>query len=202
KTSSISESTAFLKTGKREFKRQKERENMSVATNLSAVTTTAAPSIASTTTASLPNYINQTAEESLSDLQCSCSCEKSDDTRIMRVFNMTISEYTQTTPPKEEKPSFDHLATFKFVMMPSFATFLILTAGFYMLAGYTSGKQMDDLKKKLNQEKESQDQPPPNFEKGKIETIVEEKSDETKFNSPCLTDQREDAFYKDRTSKE
>ena len=69
----------------------------------------------------------------------------------MRVFNMTISEYTQTTPPKEEKPAFNHLATFKFVMLPSFATFLILTAGFYMLAGYTSGKQMEDLKKKLNQ---------------------------------------------------
>jgi len=56
------------------------------------------------------------------------------------------------------------------------------------------------LKKKLNQEKDSQEQPPPNFEKGKIETIVEEKSDETKFNSPCLTDQREDAFYKDRNN--
>lgn len=38
-------------------------------------------------------------------------------------------------------------------------------------------------------------------EKPKVATIVEEKEEgETKFTSPCLTDQREDAFYKERNN--
>ena len=45
---------------------------MSAVANLSAVTTAlpAGPSIATTTADAAPNWIDQTTEESLSDLQC------------------------------------------------------------------------------------------------------------------------------------
>lgn len=57
---------------KRFSKAKKEQENMSAVANLSTVTTAlpAAPSIATTTADTAPNWIDQTTEESLSDLQC------------------------------------------------------------------------------------------------------------------------------------
>ncbi|CAG5091639.1 Oidioi.mRNA.OKI2018_I69.PAR.g13176.t1.cds [Oikopleura dioica] len=190
-----------------------------MATNLSA--TVVDTTVVTTTTATAPTFENvqERYNVNLTDLACSCSCAK--DSVI--IFNMSISDATSpVVDPVPEKPEFDYMNTFLWVMLPSLLTFFLLTFGFYILAGYTSGTQMEDLKKKFKQKKidkktepmgiihifkerggEPQEQAPPNYnvEKGQIETIVEEKSDETKFNSPCLTDQREDAFYKDRTSE-
>ena len=67
------QSRQFFENWEKRFpKAKEEHENMSAAANLSAVTPAlpATPSIATTTANASPNWIDQTAEESLSDLQC------------------------------------------------------------------------------------------------------------------------------------
>ena len=49
------------------------------------------------------------------------------------------------------KDKFNYMNTMVYVMMPSLISFFVLTAGFYVLHGYTSANQIDELKRKFHQ---------------------------------------------------
>merc|ERR1712227_37555 len=66
-------------------------------------------------------------------------------------FTIGLMNNTNTTdsadliPPVKDK--FNYMNTMVYVMMPSLFSFFILTAGFYVLHGYTSANQIDELKR-------------------------------------------------------
>merc|ERR1711990_1280812 len=95
------------------------------------------------------------------------------------------------------------------VMLPSLCSFFILTAGFYVLHGYTSLKSVIKVQSDNDLAgpsavpyKDYADQTPEKAdltndfctEKNPVTTILEE--NESQFTSQCPTDQREDTFYK------
>jgi len=86
---------------------------------------------------------------------CSCECVSG---ILSYTINMTIGQMADANvigsadpvvPPVKDK--FNYMNTMIYVMMPSLFSFFVLTAGFYVLHGYTSANQIDELKRKFHQ---------------------------------------------------
>jgi len=151
-------------------------------------------------------------------MACNCTCpDLGFEIVIQDIFQYTGNASTdEDVAPADDEEKFDYMGTMMKVMLPSLCSFFILTAGFYVLHGYTSLKsvikvQTDDglggpaavpYKDYANQTPEKAEnnndcRTESQAKRNPVTTIMEE--NESQFTSACPTDQREDTFYKATT---